>query len=142
MISSTLSPKSLLTIAFTALFLLLGCDGSGGATKVKSPTIKAQLLWDNRCAACHGLTGRGDGEATPGLRSPRKPRDLTNPDWQSGVDDDRIRKVIVEGGPAVGLSHVMSPNPDLIDDPKTVDELVKLVRRLGGASMPNTLKKN
>ncbi|MEO1267464.1 MAG: c-type cytochrome [Myxococcota bacterium] len=108
---------------------LLGCDGSGGATRVADdPKLKAQLLWDNRCAACHGAEGHGNGPAVPGLRA--QPRDLTHPMWHKSVTDERIHTVILEGGPAVGLSHVMSPNPDLEDDPATVAELVQLVRSL------------
>lgn len=110
------------------LLLTAACDGSGGATRVDDPQLKAKLLWENRCAACHGAEGRGDGQAVPGLRA--QPRDLTHPMWHKSVSDERIRKVIVEGGPSVGLSHVMSPNPDLESDPQTVAELVKLVRSL------------
>ena len=106
----------------------LGCDGSGGATKVQDPQLKAKLIWENRCGACHGVEGRGDGEAVPGLRA--VPRNLTNIAWQDSVSDERIYKVIVEGGPSINLSHVMSPNPDLANDPKTVNELVKIVRGL------------
>lgn len=121
----------------------MGCDGSGGAMKAQTPEARAKLLWEHRCAACHGMTGKGDGEAAPGLLMEAVPRDLTDPQWQKGVADAYLARVIVKGGASVGLSHVMSPNPDLEDDPKAVAELVKIVRGLkaketttGGVAAP------
>lgn len=108
----------------------VGCDGSGGAMKAQTPQARAKLLWEHRCAACHGMTGRGDGEAAPGLLMEAVPRDLSDAQWQAGVADGYVAKVIVEGGASVGLSHVMSPNPDLAEDAETVAELVKIVRGL------------
>lgn len=117
--------------------LVVGCnyDGSGGASEVTEPKAKARLIWDNRCAACHAMDGAGNGEAVPGLRA--KPSDLRNPVWQDSIDDKKIALVILEGGPAIGLSHVMSPNPDLKGEPEVVSELVKIVRSLRtGTSTP------
>ena len=42
--------------------------------------------------------------------------------------DERIAKVIVEGGAAVGLSEGMAANPDLKGKDDVVAELVKIVR--------------
>lgn len=107
---------------------LAACDGSGNAHNITDPKLKAATLWEHRCAACHGLEGEGDGPSVPGIRI--QPVDLTHPAWQAAWDDTRIKRVILEGGPAEGRSHVMSPNPDLADDPATVNELVKLIRTL------------
>jgi len=86
----------------------------------------ARQIFDGRCANCHGPHGRGDGPAGRGL-SPR-PRDFGDPAWQASVDDARLRQVIVGGGAAVGLSAHMQANPDLVDSPVLVGELIRLVR--------------
>jgi mono/diheme cytochrome c family protein len=59
------------------------------------------------CATCHGPAGAGDGPASAALRP--KPRPLGDAEWQASVDDDYLRKVITEGGAAVGLSPMMTP---------------------------------
>ncbi|MDC0669113.1 c-type cytochrome [Nannocystis radixulma] len=86
----------------------------------------ARQIFDTRCANCHGPHGRGDGPAGRGL-SPR-PRDFGDPAWQATVDDDRLRRVIIGGGAAVGLSAHMQANPDLEGSPVLVGELIRIVR--------------
>ena len=81
------------------------------------------------CSTCHGLSGTGDGIAGAVLNP--KPRNWTDPAWQASVDDARLAKVIKEGGPAVGLSVLMAPNPTLKDE--TIADLVKLVRSFKAA---------
>lgn len=58
------------------------------------------------CATCHGPTGHGDGPAAAALKP--KPRSLDDAEWQASVDDAHIKKVITEGGAAVGLSPMMT----------------------------------
>lgn len=58
------------------------------------------------CATCHGPAGASDGPASAALNP--KPRPLGDAEWQESVDDDYLRKVITEGGPAVGLSPMMT----------------------------------
>jgi len=59
------------------------------------------------CSSCHGPAGGGDGPAAAGLNP--KPRDLSDAEWQASVDDEHLRTVISKGGPAVGLSPMMTP---------------------------------
>ena len=86
----------------------------------------AQTLWHTRCANCHGVDGRGDGPTGRNLRA--RPRDFHDAAWQAGVDDAHLRRVIVEGGAAHGLSADMAANADLDDRPRTVEALVRIVR--------------
>jgi hypothetical protein len=44
------------------------------------------------------------------------------------VDDARLRRVIVEGGAALGLSRDMAANADLAARPAMVGALVEIVR--------------
>ena len=86
----------------------------------------AKALFAQRCTLCHGLQGKGNGPASASL-SPR-PQDYTLAAWQNGITDAQIRQVIVGGGPAVGKSMMMPPNPDLADKPAVVEALVHIVR--------------
>ena len=90
------------------------------------PAQAARELFATVCSACHGEKGAGDGTAASAL--PVKPRDFTQAAWQRAAKDDELRKIIVEGGPAVGKSPLMPPNPTLKDQPEVLDALVKLVR--------------
>jgi mono/diheme cytochrome c family protein len=80
------------------------------AADVDAGKAKFQQL----CAVCHGPAGAGDGAAAPGLNP--KPRKLGDPEWQAKVDDAHLRKVIVEGGPAVGLSPMMTAQRGMSED--------------------------
>ncbi len=91
-----------------------------------SPAEAAKQIFSQRCAACHGVDGRGDGPAGAALNP--KPRDYTDHAWQTSVSDERLRQVIAQGGPAVGKSPLMPPNPDLASDRPVLDALVKIVR--------------
>lgn len=94
----------------------------------KDPAAEAKALFAARCVLCHGAGGKGDGVGAAGLNP--KPRDMTKAEWQKSVTDAHIAKVIIGGGPSVGLSASMPPNPDLADKKPIVDELVKIVRRM------------
>lgn len=89
---------------------------------------EADTVWQQRCTTCHGPAGKGDGAAAVALNP--KPRDFSSAEWQKGVTDEHIEKVIVEGGQAVGLSMLMTANPDLASKPDVVKALREHVRAL------------
>ena len=99
----------------------------GGAAKID--TAAAKVIYDSRCGACHGLTGKGDGAGAAALNP--KPRNYTDKAWQTSVTDEQIRKTIVYGGAAVGKSPVMPASPDLDSKPEVVDGLLAIVRGFG-----------
>lgn len=84
-------------LAALVLPWLVACQPAGGGAAVK---------YQQLCSSCHGTSGRGDGPAAAGL-VPR-PRNLADRHWQASVDDDYLRKVILQGGSAVNLSPSMS----------------------------------
>jgi cytochrome c553 len=90
------------------------------------PAAEAATIFSTRCAACHGADGKGDGVAAASLNP--KPRAYSDQEWQKSVDDSHIAKVIVEGGPSVGKSPLMTANPDLKDKPAVVAALVAKIR--------------
>ena len=91
---------------------------------------KAQVIFNERCAACHGPEGKGNGPASAALNP--KPRNYGDKAWQASVTDEQIRKTITMGGAAVGKSPIMPSSPDLDEKPEVVEGLVKLVRKFGG----------
>ncbi|MBI2372496.1 MAG: c-type cytochrome [Deltaproteobacteria bacterium] len=87
------------------------------------------MVFNTRCATCHGPLGMGDGAAAAALNP--KPRSFKDAEWQKSVTDDHIAATIVKGGAAVGKSPLMAPNPDLEAKPEVVKALVARVRKLG-----------
>lgn len=77
------------------------------AANVQAADVEAgEAKFKQFCATCHGPTGAGDGPASGAMKP--KPRALDDAEWQASVDDEYIKKVITEGGPAVGLSPMMT----------------------------------
>lgn len=111
-----------LEVALVAL-ALVGCRERGENQEAQA---KAERIWRERCVACHGPRGRGDGEKVPTLKA--KPRDFSDPEWQRSEEDEELGEVIVGGGVVEGYSAEMPPNPDLASDPETVRALVRIVR--------------
>jgi len=64
-------------------------DGSDPA----EATELAAITWRQQCSACHGASGKGDGQMGAMLRVP----DLTLESWQSQVTDAEIAAVIRNG---------------------------------------------
>lgn len=87
---------------------------------------EAKTLFSQRCTACHGDSGKGDGPGAAALNP--KPQNYTDSEWQASVSDEDIAKVIVQGGLAVGKSPIMPANPDLKDKTELVNGLVSIIR--------------
>ena len=90
---------------------------------------KASDIFSERCAACHGIDGHGNGPAAANLKP--KPIDFHSQNWQKSVSNDSITKAIIFGGRSVGKSGQMAPNPDLENEPEIVAALVEKIRKWG-----------
>jgi len=90
---------------------------------------EAATTFKTVCASCHGESGKGDGLAAASLDP--KPRNYTDKAWQASVTDEALKKIILEGGAAVGKSPLMPSQPQLKAKPAVVDELVKMIRAFG-----------
>lgn len=99
---------------------------AGAPAPAGDPVAEAKQLFATLCVTCHGASGKGDGQAAASLNP--KPRDYSDAAWQKSVKDEDIAKAIVEGGPGIGKSPLMPPNPSLKDKPQVVAELVKMIR--------------
>lgn len=132
---------TLVSLAFALAFA--GCDSSSdgspegasgesssAASAEPSPAARAEAtkIFQSRCTPCHGAQGAGDGPTSKGLTPP--PRNLRDAAWQTKVDDAYLEKVIQFGGPGVGKSPAMPPNPDLADKPDVLKALRAHVRSL------------
>lgn len=120
-------------MGFVLMTTFAACGKSGSqASSAGQPSAaaiaEAKSIFENRCVACHGTKGAGDGPTSASLTP--KPRALNSADWQTSVTDDHIRKVIVGGGPAVGLNAIMPPNADLTSKPEVVEALKNYIRGL------------
>jgi mono/diheme cytochrome c family protein len=115
--------------ALASCFVFVGfATACGGQSDNAAAVAEADKVWQERCVTCHGPDGSGNGPGAAALEV--KPRSFKDPTWQASVDNERIKKVIIGGGAAVGLNPAMAPNPDLANKPAVQDELVKKVRRL------------
>ncbi len=86
---------------------------------------KGKEIFAQRCVACHGASGHGDGPASASLDP--KPRKFADPEWQKAVTDEYIEKIVKLGGASVGKSAAMPSNPDL-NDPQVIAGLRTVVR--------------
>ena len=126
-----------IALASLALLATVGCSkgqegGAPGAGPGKAAAAipqESKDIFAQRCVVCHGATGKGDGVGAVALNP--KPRNYTDKEWQKSVTDDNLKKIIVGGGPAIGKSPLMPPNPDLSAKPEVVAGLVGIVRGFG-----------
>jgi len=77
--------------------------------KMKNPVEKTpktlyegRVLYEKKCASCHGKTGKGDTAAGKTLKPPAP--DLTDNIWKHGSTDGEVFHVISEGIPSTRMS--------------------------------------
>ena len=85
----------------------------------------AKHTYDQNCAKCHGIDGKGDGPGAAILDP--KPRDFADCKDMTKRSDAELFKAISQGGVAVGLSGEMQPWGDQLSD-QQIHELIKFVR--------------
>lgn len=85
---------------------------------------EAGVLFRKYCVSCHGTDGRS--KTSKGKFN--HARDLTNPEWQDDVSDERIFNSIMNGRDVAGT---MPPFNNKINQ-KEAESLVNFVRKLRG----------
>jgi cytochrome c oxidase cbb3-type subunit III len=88
---------------------------------------KTVVLFQELCAVCHGVGGKGDGPSARGLEP--KPADFTNCQAMAKDSDEVLLKIIKGGGQSVGRSTVMPAWGDALSE-QQIRELVKFIRGL------------
>ena len=98
----------------------------GGQQPADDEPSAAEMMFGRVCAACHGMTGMGDGPGATTLNP--KPRNYTDAAWQASITDQQIKDTILKGGQAMGKSPMMPAQPQLANQPEVLDGLVKIIR--------------
>jgi len=124
-----------LLAALALVFTAPACgkdDKSAGAASAGAQKMhpQAQKKWVSLCVNCHAENGSGKGPGSKTLNP--KPRDFRSVKWQEAVTDEHLKKVIIKGGAAMGLSKDMPPNPELVTQNRVVADLIKKIRSLKG----------
>ncbi len=89
---------------------------------------EAKQMYEATCAACHGVSGKGDGPAGQALQP--KPVDFTTA--LKGKDEAYLTKVITEGGTGVGKSPMMPAYQDVFSD----EQIQGLIQYVKGFASP------
>jgi mono/diheme cytochrome c family protein len=92
------------------------------------PSEPAARVFYRRCAACHGMDGKGRTKIAQG----RPFADLTDGKWKHGGDRASIRRLVAEGEPG----SVMPPFRDKLT-PEEIDLSVDYVLRVAGGAGGN-----
>ncbi len=110
-----------------ALLLLTTCLGCRPTSSNESVHLPASDLFRLHCSSCHG-DGSGNGHIAGTLKI--RPRNLKLAEWQNSVNNERIAKVIREGGGALKLSPDMPAFRERLS-PQDIQQLVYYLRILG-----------
>lgn len=111
----------------TILRLARADEAVAVAAAPRSALSPAAAKYEAVCARCHGLDGKGEPalDSQQGGMAPRP--DFTDPAWQARTRDEQIRRVVLEGGAAVGKSRDMPAWRGFFEDDE-LDDLVKKIR--------------
>lgn len=103
--------------------------GSGaGAGPPSGQDVQIGLaLYARTCAVCHGPAGRGDGPSAAGFAT--KPANLADGRLMNALPDEFLLNIILNGGPAEGLSTGMPPFRGLVGEAEA-RQIVAYVRTL------------
>jgi len=93
--------------ALTAAIGGLALRGFATAPPSAAPSLAGQALYAMHCAVCHGESGKGDGPSASGFAT--KPSNLTEGRRLNQLSDEFFVNIVLNGGPAEGLSPGMPP---------------------------------
>lgn len=116
-----------------AMFAVFAITAPAPAALFAADAAAGKAKYDMFCASCHGAAGKGDGAAAAALNP--KPRSFADAAWQKATTDEKIAKVIKEGGAANGLSPLMAPWGAVLKDADLAN-VVAYIRSLGAAPAP------
>jgi mono/diheme cytochrome c family protein len=96
---------ALVALAVTATLLGRALLRREEHPRVSPGASQGRVLYEQHCAVCHGVTGRGDG---PGALVHRQPmRDFSNPAAMREVNDGFLFEIIKKGSSQFGRSNAM-----------------------------------
>jgi mono/diheme cytochrome c family protein len=86
-------------------------------------------IFAQRCARCHGGSGKGDGPDLAKIHADNNPDDWTNRETNAELSDYKIRKIVTGGGPAVDKSSKMPAFGGKVS-PAQIGDLIAFIRTL------------
>ena len=87
----TLGRPILLAVAILSLFAFLVVASTAKAADMAA----VKKTYEDKCAKCHGLTGKGDGPKAKTLK--KKPRDYSNKVEMAKFTDEKLIKETLDG---------------------------------------------
>jgi mono/diheme cytochrome c family protein len=115
-------------VALVLVALGIGLWVHAGVGAPSTPDVLAgQALYARNCAVCHGPRGLGDGPSAVGFAT--KPANLADGRLLNALPDEFLINVILNGGPAEGLSSGMPPFRGLVGEDQA-RQIVAYVRTL------------
>jgi high-affinity iron transporter len=89
--------------------------------------VQGQIVYETRCAPCHGADGAGDGPAAAAITP--KPRNFRDPAFWSGRTAQQLRLVVRDGRPGT----MMAPFAGALSDAQ-IDDVVAYLQRFRAAT--------
>jgi len=86
-----------------------------------------EKLFTNSCAACHGVSGKGDGPAAASMKP--RPKNLRDSEYMKNLTDEGLFNIIKYGGSSVGKSPFMPAWGSTLSDQDTRD-IILYIRSL------------
>lgn len=93
----------------------------------KGDAIKGKALYEKNCAACHGISGKGDGPAAASM-SP-KPKNLRDKEYVQALSDSYLLEIVTYGGASVDKSALMPGWGNVLSQKEIID-IISYVRGL------------
>ena len=88
---------------------------SSSVVAEQESALIGKVLYQQRCQSCHGAKGNGDGASMKSMPPHIRPKPFMNAATVA-TDYEKFKELIVQGGPAFGLSPLMAPNHGLTDE--------------------------
>lgn len=85
-------------------------------------------VYQQACKKCHGPEGKGDGPAAKMFKKVTM-GDLSKKANMSKYSDQDLQKLIVDGGPALGKSKIMTAQKGKLTDPQ-VQAVIAYIKTL------------
>jgi mono/diheme cytochrome c family protein len=122
-------------LAVLAFYSLKG-PGAPTPEQIAADPLLAQgyAIYNERCLACHGQTGKGDGPTAPNLQGP-PPGDLTDQTWKHGDSVEALGRVLAEGIPGTAM-----PAWKNLLEPQDLRAVAAYVYTLSGRPVPDALR--
>lgn len=96
--------------------------------------VRGREIYLDRCASCHGPSGRGDGPLAKGLTGPA-PRNLAQDPWKYGERPEQVLTVLAEG-----VKDAQMPGWAGTYGPEDLRAVAAYVYQVAGKPIPDPLR--